>query len=34
MKNVLSMEPGLDASYDGIKLVNHIEWLVNGAWEG
>ena len=30
-KIVLSMEPGLDASYDGIKSVNLVEWLV-GNW--
>lgn len=30
-KVVLSMEPGLDASYDGIKSVNLIEWLADGA---
>lgn len=29
-KVVLSMEPGLDSSYDGIQSVNLIEWLVNG----
>ncbi len=28
-KMVLSLEPGLDASYDGIKSVNIIEWLLN-----
>lgn len=30
-KIVLSMEPGLDPSYDGIKSVNLIEWLADGA---
>lgn len=29
-KVVLSMEPGLDSSYDGIQSVNLMEWLVNG----
>ena len=27
-KIILSMEPGLDASYDGIKSVSLMEWLV------
>ena len=27
-KNVLSLEPGFDASYDGIKSENLIEWLL------
>ena len=27
-KIVLSLEPGLDASYDGIKSENLIEWLL------
>ena len=27
-KIVLSLEPGLDASYDGIKSVNLIDWLL------
>lgn len=30
-KIVLSMEPGLDASYDGIKSVNLMEWLAGEA---
>ena len=30
-KMVLSMEPGLDLSYDGIKSVNLMEWLADGA---
>ena len=28
-KIVLSLEPGLDASYDGIKSENLIEWLLS-----
>ena len=28
-KIVLSLEPGLDASYDGIKSENLIEWLIS-----
>ena len=28
-KMVLSLEPGLDASYDGIKSLNLIDWLLN-----
>lgn len=28
-KIVLSLEPGLDSSYDGIKSVNLIEWLLD-----
>ena len=28
-KNVLSLEPGFDASYDGIKSENLIEWLLS-----
>ena len=27
-KSVLSLEPGLDASYDGIKSENLIDWLL------
>ena len=27
-KIVLSLEPGLDASYDGIKSENLIDWLL------
>lgn len=29
-KLVLSLEPGLEKSYDGIKSVNLIEWLIEG----
>ena len=29
-KIVLSLEPGLDASYDGIKSLNLIDWLLDG----
>ena len=29
-KIVLSLEPGLDASYDGIKSLNLVEWLLDG----
>ena len=29
-KMVLSLEPGLDASYDGIKSLNLIDWLLDG----
>ena len=29
-KIVLSMEPGLDPSYDGIKSLNLIDWLLDG----
>ena len=29
-KIVLSLEPGLDASYDGIKSLNLVEWLLGG----
>lgn len=28
-KIVLSLEPGLDSTYEGIKSVNVIEWLLN-----
>ena len=28
-KIVLSLEPGLDASYDGIKSVNLVDWLIS-----
>ncbi len=28
-KTVLSLEPGLDASYDGIKSENLVDWLLN-----
>ena len=28
-KIVLSLEPGLDTSYDGIKSENLIDWLLN-----
>ena len=28
-KIVLSLEPGFDASYDGIKSENLIEWLLS-----
>ena len=28
-KIVLSLEPGLDASYDGIKSLNLIDWLLD-----
>ena len=28
-KIVLSLEPGLDASYDGIRSENLIDWLLN-----
>ena len=28
-KIVLSLEPGLDASYDGIKSVNLVDWLLS-----
>jgi len=28
-KTVLSLEPGLDASYDGIKSKNLIDWLLS-----
>ena len=28
-KIVLSLEPGLDASYDGIKSENLIDWLLS-----
>lgn len=28
-KIVLSLEPGLDASYDGIKSENLIDWLLD-----
>lgn len=27
-KSVLSLEPGLDSSYDGIKSLNLIDWLL------
>lgn len=27
-KIVLSLDPGLDASYDGIKSINLIDWLL------
>ena len=27
-KIVLSMEPGLDSSYDGIKSINLLDWLI------
>ena len=27
-KIILSLEPGLDASYDGIKSLNIINWLL------
>ena len=30
-KIVLSLEPGLDASYEGIKSLNLIQWLLNEA---
>ena len=29
-KIVLSLEPGLDASYDGIKSRNLVDWLLDG----
>ena len=29
-KMVLSLEPGLDSSYDGIKSLNLIDWLLDG----
>ena len=29
-KVVLSLEPGLDASYDGIQSENLIDWLLGG----
>ena len=29
-KIVLSLEPGLDASYDGIKSLNLVDWLLGG----
>lgn len=29
-KLVLSLEPGLDASYDGIKSLNLVDWLLDG----
>lgn len=29
-KIVLSLEPGLDASYDGIKSLNLLDWLLDG----
>ena len=29
-KIVLSLEPGLDASYEGIKSLNLIDWLLDG----
>lgn len=29
-KMVLSLEPGLDASYDGIKSLNLVDWLLDG----
>ena len=29
-KIVLSLEPGLDSSYDGIKSLNLIDWLLDG----
>lgn len=28
-KTVLSLEPGLDSSYDGIQSENLIEWLIS-----
>lgn len=28
-KLVLSLEPGLDASYDGIKSLNLVDWLLD-----
>ena len=28
-KTVLSLEPGLDSSYDGIRSENLIEWLIS-----
>lgn len=27
-KIVLSLEPGLDSSYDGIKSINLLDWLI------
>ena len=30
-KIVLSLDPGLDASYDGIKSENLIDWLLDGC---
>ena len=29
-KIVLSLEPGLDTSYDGIKSLNLVDWLLDG----
>ena len=29
-KSVLSLEPGLDVSYDGIKSLNLVDWLLDG----
>ena len=29
-KSVLSLEPGLDTSYDGIKSLNLVDWLLDG----
>ena len=29
-KIVLSLEPGLNASYDGIKSLNLVDWLLDG----
>lgn len=29
-KLVLSLEPGLDTSYEGIKSLNLIDWLLDG----
>ena len=30
-KIVLSLEPGLDSSYDGIKSINLLDWLIGKA---
>ncbi len=30
-KMVLSLEPGLDASYDGIKSLHLLDWLLEGG---
>lgn len=31
-KIVLSLDPGMDSSYDGIKSINLIDWLISVQW--
>ena len=31
-KIVLSLNPGMDSSYDGIKSINIIDWLISVKW--